>query len=378
MSHALQPGSRWEIALDAAVVAAFASELSTTLSTGRVEGLAVMAVMVIAALARRRMPAIAAVTAIGASGLVAVLPESAIPVWVASQVCIFSLTLRRQGPLSVALPIVHASTLYAAGLVALHLLAFEPLSFGLPLWTAAAASAGYALRSQKATIAALHEMVRATAEAKDSEIQRTLGEERIRIARDLHDAVAHNIAVINVHAGAAEKAVRVDSRRASESLQQVRMASRAVLQELQDILLILRSPGQLDDLGPMPTVEGIPALLESGKDLGLEIDSHLDELPGLDAATEAALYRVVQEALTNAHRYGDGHARLALEAHDRSVSLIITNGYTRTQESSGSGHGLIGMRERVESAGGELRLDDRDGRFDVHVTLPIKSGREKQ
>src|SRR5690242_13757111 len=102
MSHALQPGSRWEIALDAAVVAAFASELSTTLSTGRVEGLAVMAVMVIAALARRKMPVSAAVTAIGASGLVAVLPESAIPVWVAAQVCIFSLTLRREGPLSVA------------------------------------------------------------------------------------------------------------------------------------------------------------------------------------------------------------------------------------------------------------------------------------
>lgn len=378
MSHALQPGSRWEIALDVAVVAALVSELSTALTTGKFEGLAVMAIMVIAALARRRMPAAATVAAIGGSGLAAVLPESAVPVWVVAQVCIFSLTLRRQGAISVALPIIHASTLYVAGLVALHLLAFEPLSFGLPLWTAAAASAGYALRSQKATIAALHEMVRVTAEAKDSEIQRTLGEERIRIARDLHDAVAHNIAVINVHAGAAEKAMRIDSHRAIESLEQVRMASRAVLQELQDILLILRSPGQLDDIGPMPTVEGIPALLESGKELGLEIDSHLDELPGLDAATEAALYRVVQEALTNAHRYGDGRARLVLEAQARSVSLSITNGYTRTKESTRSGHGLIGMRERVESAGGELRLDDHDETFRVHVTLPIKSGREKQ
>ena len=375
VSRTPDPGSRWEFALDAAAVIAFVTEFTTAASTGVFGGLTLAGLLLAAAGMRRRYPVMAALSALLASAVVMLAPGTSIPVWVIAQVCIFSLALRKEGPLSVALPVLHGLTLYVAGLTVLGLAPLDPALFSLPVWTAAAASAGYALRSQKATIFALQEMVRASAAAKDSEIRRTLGEERIRIARDLHDAVAHNIAVINVHAGAAEKALATDRTRAEESLEQVRSASRTVLREMQDILLVLRSPGQPDDMGPLPSVEGIPALLDTGRDLGLVIDARVENLSGLDAAVEAAVYRVVQEALTNAHRHGSGRATVILEATQNSVVLTVTNPISPRRNSEGGGHGLIGMRERVESAGGQLRLAEAAGEFTVHVILPVQSQR---
>jgi signal transduction histidine kinase len=372
-----RPGSRWEVALDAAAVLAFLSELMRGAAAGTYEGVVLVAAMLIAAAGRRKFPASAAAAAIIASGLVAGVPGAAIPVWVIAQVCIFSLTLRRSGVASVALPVLHACTLYVGGLVFLRLEPFDVVSLSLPVWTAAAASAGYALRSHNETISALRDKVAASAAAKDSEIQRRLGEERIRIARDLHDAVAHNIAIINVHSGAAEKALDQDRERAKESLEQVRSASRNVLRELQDILLILRSAGHGDDAGPIPSVEGIPALLESSRELGLAIDATIEPLPGVSPAGEAALYRAVQEALTNAHRHGNGRAQLVLDSQGGSIVLTISNTYRPGRDRQG-GYGLIGMRERAESAGGDLYTQDENGTFLLRVTLPAIKTKERK
>ncbi|HEX6684287.1 MAG TPA: histidine kinase [Candidatus Limnocylindrales bacterium] len=249
--------------------------------------------------------------------------------------------------------------------------------FGPPLgvvaWIGMAAAVGDAARTRRAYVAAVEERARRAEQTREEEARRRVAEERVRIARDLHDVVAHHIAVINVHAGLAEHSVRAKPDQAEASLAHVRQAAQTVLDELATILAVLRQTGDPD--APTDPVRGLSQLgelLESMAAAGLRVEHHQsgDTRP-LPAAVDHAAYRIVQEALTNAHKHGSGGiADLRIEYLPEAVAVNVDNPMNPNPADS-TGHGLTGMRERAIAVGGSLTAGRRNAdRFNVRAILP--------
>ena len=201
--------------------------------------------------------------------------------------------------------------------------------------------------------------------------------ERLRIARELHDVVAHRIAVVNVQAGVAAHLLRSQPEQAEEALAVVRSSARTVLDELGGILSVLRGPGDGTADGalePAPLLDSLPALVSSFTDAGLAVTWETTGAPRpLTDAVQLAIYRTVQEALTNAHKHGDGTARFSLIHAADGVTVDIENDQGSAAPNSG-GFGLIGMRERVTAAGGTLETGARGRNFGVHAWFPVAAG----
>ncbi|GIJ74316.1 sensor histidine kinase [Virgisporangium ochraceum] len=241
-------------------------------------------------------------------------------------------------------------------------------------WIGMTTAVGDATRIRRAYIAAVEERARRAEETRDEEARRRVAEERLRIARDLHDAVAHHMAVINLHAGLAGHTVRTRPERAEASLVHVRDAAHTVLDELATILSVLRQNG--DEGAPTDPVRGLSRLedlLGSLAAAGQRVDHRQVGAPRpLPAAVDQAAYRIVQEALTNAHKHGTGRAAdLRVDYRPDMVVLDITNPAGGAPRRDGtSGHGLTGMRERALAVGGTLSVDRWPDRFHVHAELP--------
>ncbi|MET8829544.1 histidine kinase [Streptomyces sp. NPDC004610] len=243
-----------------------------------------------------------------------------------------------------------------------------------------ATALGDATRSRRAYVTAVRERALRAERTREEEAHRRVGEERLRIARDLHDLVAHHIAVINVHAGLAEHTLRTHQDRAEESLGLVRQAAQSTLGELATILSLLR---QTDDAEaptePIRSLAQLGELLRSAAAAGLRVEHRASE-PGhpLPGTVDQAAYRIVQEALTNAHKHGAGEcATLRIEYRPDAVVLDIDNPVSSAPVPAGeSGHGLIGMRERVNAVGGILAAGPVPGRFRVHAVLPMATRSE--
>lgn len=216
--------------------------------------------------------------------------------------------------------------------------------------------------------------------ARLTAVDRSVAQERVRIARDLHDSVGHQIAVVNMHLGAAEVFLDDDRERSRQSLGAAREAVQGVLRETQQILAILRVDRPEQRLEATPGHELIRQLIESYRTGGMIIEGKVADLgTGIAPQVSIAAYRIVQEALTNAHRYGDGKASV-LVVRDRDarddVRIEVANmhGARRRASSPGGGNGLVGMRERAESVGGSVDIRDGDP-FWVVALLPA-AGRE--
>jgi signal transduction histidine kinase len=220
---------------------------------------------------------------------------------------------------------------------------------------------------------------------REIEATRRVGEERLRIARDLHDVVAHQVAMLSVHLGVAEIGLPEDAEEARRALASARSSSRTVIVETQRILSLLRRgedlPGE-EALRPTPALGDLQDLIASFEATGLHVDSSLDLPRGpVDAGVGVTVYRVVQEGLTNAHRHGGGAAAVEVHARDGSICVTVENsvgpaavgpaaGGPAAGRATGSGLGLLGMRERVESSGGRLDVDGDGQRFRVRAELP--------
>lgn len=241
-------------------------------------------------------------------------------------------------------------------------------------WTALALGLGHAARANRDYVLALEHEAAAVQAARASETARHITDERLRIARDLHDAVAHSIAAINVQAGAAERHLPTDHARAQAALQQVRSTSRTVLLELRDIVAVLRSNQTAEaDVTGRASAAGVPALVDEAVGRGDLVRADLDiDLDGLEPAVGAALYRVVQEALTNAHRHGDsdGHTTVTITGDDHQVAVRVVNPVAKALSLPTGGYGLVGMRERVEQVGGRLETGAGAGSFSVRAWMP--------
>ena len=241
-------------------------------------------------------------------------------------------------------------------------------------------AAADAIRIRRAYILAVEERARRAEESRDREAQRRVGDERLRIARELHDVLAHHIAIINVQAGVAGHLLTQQPEQAREALDHVRDAARSVLSEMQAVVTVLREPDEsAGPVEPAPGVDRIDDLVDRFRGLGLTIETVVSGVPvPLPPAVDLVAYRVVQESLTNAGKHAPGaQVEIAFDYQPRTVTLSVTNS-PGTVEAAGrnstGGFGLLGMRERVGSVGGQLRVGHRpDGGFVTAATLPLRS-----
>jgi signal transduction histidine kinase len=213
------------------------------------------------------------------------------------------------------------------------------------------------------------------AEAREAEARRRVTEERLRIARELHDVVSHSISVINVQAGVAAHVIERRPDQARESLEVIRQTSREVLRELRGILGVLRDEEDAAGRRPAPGLAQLDELVESSRRAGLATAvSVRGEARGLPPDVDLAAYRIVQESLTNVLRHAGparAEVRLAYEP-GRLVVEVVDDGRGAAQaDPAGGGHGLAGMRERVAAAGGSIEIGPRVSRgFRVRAVLP--------
>ncbi|MGN9907808.1 sensor histidine kinase [Phytohabitans sp. LJ34] len=248
---------------------------------------------------------------------------------------------------------------------------FGPFAFIL-----GGAGVGDSIRMRQAYIAEVTERARQAEVTREEEARRRVMDERLRIARELHDVVAHHIAVISVHAGAADHVLRAEPDKVWPVLANIRTAADAVLEELKSVISVLRDPDEVRSVEPAPGVERLRDLLDGLGSVGFSVRCEQRGEPRpLPAVVSLAAYRIAQEALTNAHRYGDGSATLDIEYTADTVCIEVTN---RVAESgsrrSGSEFGLLGMRERATAAHGTITAGlVEGGLFRVRAELPTGS-----
>lgn len=241
----------------------------------------------------------------------------------------------------------------------------------------AAVAIGESGRSRQAYIEEARERARLAELSREHEARRKADEERLRIARDVHDVVAHAIASINVQAGVGEHVAHRDPDGAVAALTQIREASRTALDDLRAVLGMIRDDdgdrapdhsAGLDDLG---------RLVALARDAGLEVEVAVSGNRGaLPRHVERAAYRIVQESVTNAVKHaGDAHLCIAIGYQPEGVDIRVENDGAGPVGPVTEGHGLRGLRERAADVGGTIKAGPRDrGGFAVHAQLPVGRG----
>jgi signal transduction histidine kinase len=237
---------------------------------------------------------------------------------------------------------------------------------------------GRAVRARALLTEELHEAAVRAEEAHEAEAQLAMAEERRRIAREMHDVVAHSVSVMVVQAGGARRIIDRDPDRAAQAAAQIEYAGRAALVEMRRLLGLLHGgEGEAGALAPQPSLAELDGLVERSRAAGLPVEVRiLGERRPLPAGIDLAAYRIVQEALTNTLKHAGatptevhlrwGEDELELEILDRGGAGTARNG-------SGGGHGLVGMAERVRLYGGELEAGPRPaGGFRVRARLPFE------
>ncbi|SOD63013.1 Histidine kinase [Streptomyces zhaozhouensis] len=203
--------------------------------------------------------------------------------------------------------------------------------------------------------------------------RRRADEERLRIARELHDILAHSISVIHVQAGVGLALLDSDTEQARASLTTIKAASKEALGEVRQVLQALRAPGAAPR-APSPGVDRLPELLAQARDAGLEATLTTEGRPtGLPPGADLAAFRIVQEALTNTVRHSASRtARVRLAYTPDGLRLTVDDEGPATGDPRGAGgNGLVGMRERAAALGGGVTATTRDdGGFTVTADLP--------
>ncbi|GLF94102.1 sensor histidine kinase [Streptomyces yaizuensis] len=257
-------------------------------------------------------------------------------------------------------------------------------NIGIFAWTGMAAAAGDAVRSRRAFVDAIRERAERAERTREEEARRRVAEERLRIARDLHDVVAHHIALVNVQAGVAAHVMDKRPDQAKEALAHVREASRSALNELRATVGLLRQSGDpRAPTEPAPGLGVLDELVTTFRKAGLPVEvARADDGVKPPAAVDLAAYRIIQEALTNVRKHAGDQARAEVSVVRVGLTLEVTvldNGIpaqgaaARTPAPDG-GHGLVGMRERVSALGGRLSAGPRyGGGFRVQAILPLKA-----
>jgi signal transduction histidine kinase len=332
-----------------------------------------MVVALLAIATRRQWPRLTLVATAVAAAVLVVTTDAKQPVLLAAMgIVTFTMTSstgRRSGmvfagPVAVGLYLVDAFASTGS--------AWSPQSLGVIAWIGMTAAAGDAIRSRRAYVAEVEERARRAEQTREEEAGRRVIQERVRIARELHDVVAHHIAVINVQAGAASHVLTRHPEQANRALTHIREACDTVLSELSSIVGVLRQPEDDPVTEPVRGLARLTDMIDTLAASGLTVERRqVGQARELPAVVDLAAYRILQEALTNAHKYGTGKAHLTITYTSESIILDVVNTVAAERIPTRSGYGILGMRERAATAGGTLEAQARpDGRFTVHAELP--------
>jgi signal transduction histidine kinase len=332
-----------------------------------------------ALLFRRRwpLPVLAVTLACGLAYAARTYPEGPSQLAVFPALWTVALTLpRRQAWLAAAV------TAVAAASIELFLYG-ETMFDGEPLYAAVTVLAamwwGEAVRARRAYVAELRDRAERAERSREEEARRRVDEERLRIARELHDVVSHTIGVISVQAGVAAHLLHRRPDKAADSLAAIRQASDEALGELHAMLGVLRQgdgDGGPAPLAPAPGLAELDALIAQAAGAGIEVRVAVEGEPRrLPSAVDLACYRVVQESLTNVVRHAEASQAEITVTHldDRVVVEVLDDGAAPSGNGAvGSGQGIPGMRERARALGGSLEAGPRPGGgFRVQASLPV-------
>jgi signal transduction histidine kinase len=333
---------------------------------------------------RRRAPTVA----LAASGglvlaVFAVDHDAGAVAVVAPAVALYSVTLSRG-----RVHLFTALVAIAAAVVVVDVMLGTGNAHRLTLQTAAHVAlvaipvlAAEAMRSRRAYVQLLLERLEQAERTREEEAQRRAEQERLRIARDLHDVVAHTLTTINVQAGVAAHLLDRDPYDARGALATIETASHDALEELRAILGVLREPGNGHaPLEPAPDLTMIDGLIDKARGNGLEISFEVEgeQPPRVPEPVQVAAFRILQEALTNAGRHAPGApSRISLAYRPDRLRLSIENDAARAPNGNGAGQGvgILGMRERARALGGTLRAERSGDRFRVIAELPYNHSR---
>ena len=332
--------------------------------------------------ARRRFPLAVLATGV-ASGLVfAALGLPPDILWVAIPVAVYSVAAYGDRWVSLAGLVVAE-----VGSVANQL---TPGRFQAPtvvsnaLFIAAAWLLGHFVGVRRLYVLQLEERTAELEQAREELARRAVTEERLRLARELHDVVAHAMSVIAVQSGVGAHVADTQPKEAAKALGAIEATSRAALEELRRLLGVLRQEDEpRGDLAPVPGLADLDSLLAEVAKAGLAVKLQVNGTrPPLPAGVDLSAYRIVQEALTNVVKHaGSARAQVMVGYGDQDVTVEVTDDGRGAVTSAGdgrvgTGHGLIGMRERVQAFGGDLEVGPRPGGgFRVAARLPLAAER---
>ena len=334
-----------------------------------------LAILVLAVFARRWFPfggpAAFFLLAVGISFVDPLLipyPESLFPMQLAVAFLLGNLRDVRRAGLGLAIVVGAAATIvYLIPGHSVHELVFIPVDFAVA-WVA-----GFAVRARAEQAE--------VAESRATQAEHAVFEERVRIARELHDVVAHHVSMMGVQAGAARVVIDRDRVKAKESLTAIEVSSRQAVGELHRLLGFLRQAGDLDDLAPRPGLSQLPRLAASMSESELAVAVSIEgEERSLPPMIGVSAYRIVQEALTNTLKHAAAASRADVRVRywpdELEVEIIDDGrGATALSGTSPGGLGLIGMRERAALHGGQLTAGPvSGGGFAVRVKLPTSDG----
>jgi signal transduction histidine kinase len=247
--------------------------------------------------------------------------------------------------------------------------------FGAAWWI------GEVFRSRREREAELKERTEQLEKERGENAQRAVLDERVRIARELHDVVAHHVSVMGIQAGAARKVLNKQPEKANEALSEIESSSRQAISELHRLLGFLRPKNQVEEVSPQPSLKQLDGLVKEMENLGLPTEVKIIgmEKP-IPESVDLSAYRIIQEALTNVLKHaGPAKATVTVKHSIDMMELeIIDNGkgkITGSGKQSG-GRGIIGMQERISLHGGKLETGNLPGGgFFVRAKLPLNRGR---
>jgi signal transduction histidine kinase len=288
---------------------------------------------------------------------------------------VFLVSLRRdRGRGLIALAVQTAALLVAIGLQAAPTVTTSTWVTTV-LTLVVAWLAGDNLRVRRERWTALQARARRLEADREERARQAVSAERLRIARELHDVVAHAMSVIAVQAGVANHVIDSRPELARQALATVETNTRAALVEMRRLLGVLRRPDEPSgSLAPAPGLADVPALVAHFAQAGLVVEvSGDDPPPDVPDGVDLSAYRIVQEGLTNVLRHGGPKATLRIGHRSGELRIEIGDDGPVTPRRGGEpGHGLIGMRQRVALYGGQLEAGPRDGGYAVRARLPIE------
>jgi signal transduction histidine kinase len=243
----------------------------------------------------------------------------------------------------------------------------------------APAVVGRFVRYQRKQSHQLQELTRQLERERELNVARALADERARIARELHDVVAHTMSVVAIQADAAEAVLDADPGRARVPLETIRRSATEALAEMRQLLTVLRAdePAGEIALAPSPGLDQLPALIDRARAAGVQVTLEVTgPAQSVPASLDLSAYRIIQEALTNVAKHAPGApASILLDWRQDAVAIEIRNPGTSLKPAgtNGAGHGLIGMRERVRMLGGDFDAGEANGDgFIVSAVLPYR------